>query len=82
MGFEEISQIFRSINDVLSRASSSLSSVLAWAGIILIGMVISYYLVVGTTKAIKLLIHMKARYLGVFVLVLGVVLLTMAIIIP
>ncbi len=61
---------------------NGISRVIAWIGIGLIAIVIIYYLLIGITYLAKAFIHMKVKYLGPMLLLLGLLLLTIAIIIP
>ncbi|MEM1542209.1 MAG: hypothetical protein QW101_05245 [Ignisphaera sp.] len=81
MGFEEVVQIFSSIANKLSGMTTGTAHTLAWMGIILIVIVIVYYLVVGLVKVGKAFLNMRVKYLGVFVLLLGLALITIAILI-
>lgn len=82
MGFEEVSRTFQSIANILSGTKPGVSSMIAWIGIILIAIVIIYYLTVGFTRAIKAFLNMKVRYVGIFTLLLGVLLIVLAIVLP
>jgi len=55
---------------------------LAWIGIGLIAMVIIYYLFIGIVRLAKAFVNMRVKYLGLVLLLFGLVLLTIAIIIP
>lgn len=82
MGFNEVLPVFDTISKVLLNTKSNISTTLAWIGVILITMVISYYLVTGVFKAIKALLNMKVKYLGVVTLLLGLVFIAIAIVLP
>lgn len=82
LGFEEVLSIFRSIAKASYNMSSSMSSIIAWIGIILVAIVVVYYIAVGITKAVKAFLHMRVKYLGIFTLLLGVALIAIAMILP
>lgn len=85
MGFEEVSQVLYSVANALSRlagAEIGLPSLLAWLGITLVFIVAVYYVFVGVAKTVKLLLNMRAKYLGIFTLALGLALIAIAILLP
>ncbi|MEM0490616.1 MAG: hypothetical protein QXH73_05310 [Ignisphaera sp.] len=81
MGVEEVVQIFSSIANKLSGMTTGTAYTLAWIGIILIAIVVMYYLIVALVKVSKAFLNMRVKYLGIFVLLLGLALITIAVLI-
>ncbi|MEM4513261.1 MAG: hypothetical protein QXZ41_01970 [Ignisphaera sp.] len=82
MGFNEVLPVFDTIAKALFNNTSSISSTLAWIGVVLIIIVIGYYLLTGVFKAVKAFLNIKVKYLGVLTLLLGLVFIVIAIILP
>lgn|GEM_PF-3537463 len=82
MGFEEVTSVLSALKEALFSVPINVSSIFAWAGVILIMLVVSYYIVMGMVKAAKIILNMKASYFGIFTLVLGIMFLAIALLAP
>ncbi|MEL9939511.1 MAG: hypothetical protein QW348_01130 [Ignisphaera sp.] len=81
MGLEELIGVFNHFA-LLINGSSTIAKVFAWIGIILISIVAVYYLVIGIVKLAKAFWRMHVRYLGLVVLMLGIVFIAISLILP
>ncbi|ADM27983.1 hypothetical protein Igag_1177 [Ignisphaera aggregans DSM 17230] len=81
MGLSVLSEIATASTNFIS-GLSGISRVMAWIGIGLIAIVITYYLFIGIVRLAKAFVNMKVKYLGLVLLLFGLVLLTIAMIIP
>lgn len=82
MALNDVVAVFDKIAKLLHSGSANISNILAWLGVVLIIIVVSYYIVYGITKAVKVFLNMKTKYLGIFALLLGAMFIVLAVILP
>ena len=81
MGLEELAEVFNHFT-LLINSGSAVAKAFAWIGITLIAIVTVYYLATGIVKLAKAFWRMNVRYLGLVVLMLGIVFIAISLIIP
>ncbi|MDK6028411.1 hypothetical protein QPL79_03415 [Ignisphaera sp. 4213-co] len=82
MGLEELSEVFNHFTVLFSNGNNVIAKTFAWIGIVLIVLVALYYLAVGVTKLAKAFWRMNVKYLGLVLLMLGIVFVAISLIIP
>jgi len=81
MGLEELNNVLGHFI-VLFRSSSSVAGIFAWIGIILIAIVLIYYISLGFVKLTKAFLRMKVKYLGLVLMITGIIFIALSIVIP
>ena len=81
MGVEALSGILSHFSVVLN-SGSVLARVFAWLGVVLIGIVIIYYVIVGLVKLFKAFWRMNVKYLGLVLFMLGIMFIAISLILP
>jgi hypothetical protein len=81
MGLEELNNVLGHFT-VLFRSGSSVAGIFAWIGIILIAIVLIYYISVGFVKLTKAFLRMKVKYLGLVLMIVGIIFIALSIVIP
>ncbi|MEM0026574.1 MAG: hypothetical protein QXT53_01385 [Ignisphaera sp.] len=80
MGLEELTDVLNHFT-LLINNSSNIAKMFAWIGVVLVMIVTVYYLSVGIAKLAKAFWKMNVKYLGLVVLMLGIIFITISLII-